>query len=59
MTAGAILNRDSNGARALGQWIEGRPARSIWTGLKTKGMKMLPVTAYRCDRCGYLENYAE
>ena len=59
MEKGSLLNRDSNGGRSLGQWVEGRPERSIWTGLKLRGLRALPVTAFRCRNCGLLEIYAE
>jgi ribosomal protein L40E len=59
MEKGALLNRDSNGGKSLGQWVEGVPKRSIWTGLKLRGLKLLPVTAFRCRNCGHIELYAE
>ena len=39
-------------------WVEGAPGHSFWTGVKTKGHRKLSVVTYRCDRCGYLESYA-
>ena len=41
------------------KWVEGEPQYSIWTGLKLRGKERLPVTTYRCSRCGFLESYAE
>jgi hypothetical protein len=46
------------GTYATTDWIEGPPERSIWLGLKLKGRQRLPVTVYRCERCGFLESYA-
>jgi len=40
-------------------WIEGAPERSRWSGLKTKDREVLAVMTYRCERCGYLESYAD
>ncbi len=59
MVRGSILNRDSNGAKSLCSWVEGGPEKSVWTGLKTKGVTVLPIASFRCTRCGYLEHYAE
>jgi hypothetical protein len=40
-------------------WVEGKPEWSFWTGLKMRGKTPLPVTAYRCPSCGYVEIYAK
>ena len=36
-------------------------ARNLAFGrdFKLRGKERLPVTTYRCHRCGYLESYAE
>ena len=39
-------------------WFEGRPEKSFWTGLKTRGRKNYKIESWRCGRCGFLENYA-
>ncbi len=39
-------------------WQDGLPEHSLWTGLKTSGHQQLPITTYRCTKCGYLESYA-
>ena len=60
MAEGALLVRDSNTAYCAGEWMEGAPTASKWgTGIKTKGRTVIPITSFRCERCGYLENYAE
>jgi hypothetical protein len=40
------------------RWYEGPPKR--WLGMTMVGWatKQLPITAYRCPSCGYLESYA-
>ena len=40
------------------EWVSGAPERSIWTGLKLKGRDVIPITVFRCERCGFLEAYA-
>jgi hypothetical protein len=44
--------------RGQTEWVEGAPQRSFWMGIKLKGRQVLPVVAYRCERCGFLESYA-
>lgn len=46
------------GARLQSGWVEGAPERSRWTGISLKGKDLLPITTFRCVRCGYLESYA-
>lgn len=58
MHAGLVLDRGDYNLGIVQQWVEGTPAKSFWTGLKTKGRESYQVHTYRCDRCGYLESYA-
>ena len=47
------------GKSSLPQWVGGEPVTSWWrAGLNLSGKEQLPVTTYRCRRCGYLESYA-
>jgi Domain of unknown function (DUF6487) len=41
------------------RWFPGQPEPGLW-GLKgvSGSEKGIPVTAYRCAECGYLEAYA-
>jgi hypothetical protein len=39
-------------------WVEGRPEKSIWTGLKVMKKEKHYITAYRCETCGFLKFYA-
>ena len=57
METGFVLGR-AHGAVAQSSWVDGAPAPSFWAGLKLKGHQLLPVTTYRCTKCGYLESYA-
>jgi hypothetical protein len=50
---------DANyGGYTRGQWAEGEPRKSFWTGLKVDQYNLIPITTYRCPNCGYLESYA-
>jgi len=57
MTTGYVLDTTHGGAK-VAEWIEGEPEVSRWTGLKTKNRRRFPITADRCERCGFLEFYA-
>jgi hypothetical protein len=57
MEEGYVLD-ESYGERRQSTWVSGSPEPSFWTGLKTRGKERLPVSTYRCSRCGYLESYA-
>ena len=58
MTPGFILENGDHNARSVSQWVEGNPEKSFWTGLKIKNRRVIPVTTWRCERCGFLESYA-
>jgi hypothetical protein len=58
MEQGYILD-ESYGKIGPQKWVGGAPEFSIWTGLKLRGKQRLPVTAYRCRQCGFLESYAD
>ena len=57
MDAGFVLDQ-ATGAFAQISWIEGAPELSFWERFKFREHRLLPVTTYRCQRCGYLESYA-
>jgi len=59
MSEGFVLDRGDHNSSNLQKWVEGEPVRSFWTGLQTKGRDKFEVTTWRCDRCGYLESYAQ
>ena len=56
MQEGFPLDRGDAPAR-VGEWVEGAPEYG-WLGVKWVRRKRLPITAYRCPSCGYLETYA-
>jgi len=58
MRQGYTMDRADYNMPSVASWVAGAPEKSVWTGLKTKGRDVLPVTTYRCERCGYLESYA-
>jgi hypothetical protein len=57
MEEGFILDH-THGGRLQAAWVEGKPQRSFWTGLKVKEGGTHAVVTFRCERCGYLESFA-
>ena len=58
MEVGVLLGDPRSDNREQEHWLEGVPDRSFWSGIKVEGRRLLPVTAYRCPACGWLDSYA-
>jgi predicted nucleic-acid-binding Zn-ribbon protein len=58
MEKGFMLDRAAGGAALVGEWVEGEPERSIWTGTKISDRAKYKIQSFRCSRCGYLELFA-
>lgn len=59
LEVGFILdNMNGEGARMPAEWVEGKPLKSWWGGLKTSGRRNFPVSSFRCPKCGLLREYA-
>jgi hypothetical protein len=58
MVQGFIPDFFHHSASGVGGWNEGPPKKSFWTGTKAALSKGIPVGAFRCSRCGFLELYA-
>jgi len=39
-------------------WVEGRPETSFFTGMKTARHDQFNISARRCEKCGFLEFFA-
>jgi hypothetical protein len=50
LEGGFMLDMGRNGV-AVTKWISGAPEHSVWTGLKLKGRRKLPMFAWRCPSC--------
>ena len=46
------------GADGQSEWVEGRPQKSFWSGIKITDKLRRPVFPYCCPGCGFLESYA-
>ncbi len=58
MSEGFLIDRGDADRKRVQEWIEGEPVRSIWTGIKTRGLEAYTVATWRCDKCGYLASFA-
>jgi predicted nucleic-acid-binding Zn-ribbon protein len=48
-----------HGGQLVSRWTAGIPKKSFWTGTKLVAhIDAVPIGAYRCESCGYLELYA-
>ncbi len=57
MSPGFVVDK-GYGETSVSTWQSGEPRKSIWVGVKQSKKDQLEITTLRCDRCGYLEQYA-
>lgn len=58
MEKGFIADRKDDDRFAVTDWVEGKPEKSFWQGIKTHDKVKIQITTYRCASCGHLELYA-
>ena len=58
MTLGFALDNNEGGRRSVSSWVEGEPRKSFWKGIALGGRRQIPISTWRCNRCGLLESYA-
>jgi hypothetical protein len=58
MEEGLMLDRGHGNRPIPQEWLEGKPEPSFFVGLKTKNKRKRRVVAYRCPRCGLLQEFA-
>ena len=58
MEPGFVVDRSHGGSYTTQSWVEGDVVKSFWFGLKTGGREKHGVRTFRCEKCGYLESYA-
>jgi hypothetical protein len=49
----------SQSAVLVGRWQTGQPKKSFWTRTKAPLDEGVPIGAFRCQKCGFLEFYAD
>jgi hypothetical protein len=48
-----------HGGCLVGTWHEGQPRKSFWLGTHASHGDGIPIGAFRCAACGFLEFYAD
>jgi hypothetical protein len=59
MTEGFVVDQGDYGSIHVSTYQPGEPRKSFWTGLKQNKKEQIAITTLRCNRCGYLENFAK
>ena len=57
MSEGVIAEKGDAGWQ-IASFLPGPPTVSRWFGLKVRKKDLVPIKAWRCGRCFYLETYA-
>lgn len=57
MEEGYLLDVAYGGALDM-SWIAGKPQKSFWTGISWRDRERRAVSAFRCEKCGFVESYA-
>ena len=57
MSEGVIAEKGDAGWK-VASFLPGAPEVSRWWGLKVRKKDLVPISSWRCGRCGYLESYA-
>jgi hypothetical protein len=58
MEVGFVIDQGDTIYTRVSQWAQGPPEQSFWLGVNLKGRDVVPITTFRCVRCGFLEAYA-
>jgi hypothetical protein len=54
-----FLPDNTYGGILVERWHAGQPKKSFWTGTKTPSTEGIPIGAFRCQKCGFLEFYSD
>lgn len=57
MDQGFVVD-EGYGSVRVSRWQPGAPDKSFWLGVRQKKREQIEIQTWRCQRCGYLENYA-
>jgi len=58
MEEGFLLEKGDSALLSSETWVEGKPVKSLFSGLSLKGKAVYEVVTFRCIACGYLDSYA-
>jgi len=54
-----FVGDQSDGNLYVAGWHAGQPKKSFWFGAKSGHSEALPIGAFRCQKCGFLEFYSD
>ena len=54
MERGYLPDRGHADSMKIAEWVSDAPEQRWW-GLRTTGHQQIPLSAYRCSQCGYVE----
>lgn len=57
MQTGFATDRTLAAIRPSG-WVEGEPTKTFWVGTTLTDRALLPMVAFRCAACAFVEMYA-
>lgn len=55
--AEGFVAAEKSGFPVVSSWVQGPPEKGWWGNVKMRG-KPITIATWRCQRCGYLENFA-
>jgi hypothetical protein len=58
MERGFIPDLAPGGQRLVPRWMRGAAKKSFWMGTKEPLTHSIPIAAFRCESCGYVETCA-
>jgi hypothetical protein len=58
MVQGFVPDFHQHSANRVAGWYVGPPKKSFWTGTEAARSNAIPLGAFRCEKCGFLEFYA-
>lgn len=59
METGFVADKAHYSVPGTQKWVEGPPEPSFWSGLRMKDREVIPVITFRCEKCGWLDSYAQ
>ncbi|HEX5009984.1 MAG TPA: hypothetical protein VFY71_06250 [Planctomycetota bacterium] len=58
MQPGFVVDHGHYNLRTFGEWAVGQPIKRGWGGLKMPASKRFQMRGVRCEKCGFVELYA-
>ena len=58
MQPGFVVDHGHFNISQFGEWAVGKPQRGRWSALKIPPARRFQIRGVRCERCGFVEIYA-